>query len=630
VSKTTTLRINFIRRNARRGGPAYSDIINASFEELALDLSAIASQWNTTIVPLLITLPSGTTDDGLDQVDAFVEGLTGKTIYVDTDATVSIDTAFFNATQQRPNSIKDQFDALYAYINDADDVIRSWAASLTGALTPDQKNSIGIHIFNPALTSSAFSLDGLTQTLEQNVHQLACDLYDTAHADLHADGTPLLGYSIRDHLDALLAIHNGLFDSDLSLNHVGQINATDIVGILPQSGVDNTTIQDDTYAGTPVNLEDDLNQIRTQIKDVNGTASWLSEVLDFNNNPISLQQLLTAYAGSSTQDADNPWGLHYSDLDGTWQDVTDLLTTLTNVRTFTGMTDFDDGGPSFSSMHFITGSLEHAAGDLDAALYSHEQNTSNPHTTTLTQVATAGGEAPASQISLLDTEDLYNAATAEQAFAELRPLVNTLQVDVITNSGLLHNEIVTDSGLLHDSIQGHIDNTSNPHVVTANQIGADNLIEEVNAYHTTAFTEDVLPIDIIYSEDLDLHIQGTGGDLPSSGQHWGQDIDCNGIYLGNPSGLSNFVLNPILTYVFTDSNFRRLDIPFSGFLDDMVVHIEHNKGFLPLAQIVEQTGEDTYEVITTGMLVTHSGFLSTDVTNNTGLTIDSGLILLQW
>lgn len=106
--------ISFVKRNARRRGPTSSEAWNDQGEELSQDLSSLYTQWNSFLVPLTATLPDGTDSNDLD---AFSNGLSGITVYVDPDATSSINNRYWNTGNSRPNSIFEQFEALYSHVN---------------------------------------------------------------------------------------------------------------------------------------------------------------------------------------------------------------------------------------------------------------------------------------------------------------------------------------------------------------------------------------------------------------------------------------------------------------------------------------------------------------------------------
>lgn len=105
------LQILFQKRNAISRGRTSSEAFNDVLDELGHDLALIQSQWNNKIVPLTATIPDGTGD--ADDLNAFENGLGGATLLTDPEATLVSNTAYFNTTQNRPNSILEQFDDVY-------------------------------------------------------------------------------------------------------------------------------------------------------------------------------------------------------------------------------------------------------------------------------------------------------------------------------------------------------------------------------------------------------------------------------------------------------------------------------------------------------------------------------------
>ncbi len=101
--------IGLVKRNAPRRGPTSSDQWNDSWEETVNDLKRFSNEWNEGLIPLLSLLPDGTND-----LDAYDDGLDGRTIFVDASVLETIaDNTFFNLLKARPNSIKEQFGDVY-------------------------------------------------------------------------------------------------------------------------------------------------------------------------------------------------------------------------------------------------------------------------------------------------------------------------------------------------------------------------------------------------------------------------------------------------------------------------------------------------------------------------------------
>jgi hypothetical protein len=205
---------SLIKRNAIKRGPTSSDAWNDTVEELSNDLSRLTSTWNDLLFPLLDSLPNGT-----DDLNAFTAGLDGTVVYVDQDAVLNVaDNKYFNSVHSRPNSIKDQFEAVYTKIATTQTTLEAEITNQSGALTQGQKDSIGAHIFDSGATSSSSSLDGKSENSRLNDNQLAKDLYGAGYT-LDNDGNANLTNSVKDMVNALLLIHNGSWAGDVTVDH---------------------------------------------------------------------------------------------------------------------------------------------------------------------------------------------------------------------------------------------------------------------------------------------------------------------------------------------------------------------------------------------------------------------------
>jgi len=128
TDKLEVIQLQFQKRNARKRGPTSSDQINDTNEELAIDLANLNSQWNNRLVPLTESLPNGVPSAG---VDAFANGLDGANLYVDQNATASVNSLYFNTATTRPNSVLEQFDAVYSTVNTIRDDLENQISNTT-------------------------------------------------------------------------------------------------------------------------------------------------------------------------------------------------------------------------------------------------------------------------------------------------------------------------------------------------------------------------------------------------------------------------------------------------------------------------------------------------------------------
>jgi hypothetical protein len=114
-SKPSSITIQFAPRAAAKRGIIDSDDWNDNFNEVSSDFNNFASQWNNRLIPLVDTLPDGTVDT---DVDAFGNGLDGRTIYVNYEATTDTSTSkYYNTIKNRPRTISEQFINVYQTID---------------------------------------------------------------------------------------------------------------------------------------------------------------------------------------------------------------------------------------------------------------------------------------------------------------------------------------------------------------------------------------------------------------------------------------------------------------------------------------------------------------------------------
>jgi hypothetical protein len=269
----------------------------------------------------------------------------------------STDPTYYHSIKDRPNTVKEQFDLIYTYVDTQIVQAKSDITSTTAGLTTDQKNAIGANIFDSGQSSSSTSLDGKSENNRLNLIQLARDLYGGGYT-LDNDGAAnLLNNSVFAMVDALLELHNGNWDDDVVLDHTGAFTAN-------QTDINPSAVYDDNFVGAPADTQDDFNQIRTEMKEMRGTTTWTTALSAlYGGGANSLEDLLATTSGTATKSASNPWGYHYDDIDG-------LATALDALRDYTGQDDHTDSTPDYTSTIYISNgdSLEVALGKLDAAL----------------------------------------------------------------------------------------------------------------------------------------------------------------------------------------------------------------------------------------------------------------------
>lgn len=321
------LNISATKRNAPKRGPMSSDNYNDSFDEVVNDLVSLQSEWNNKVVPLTATVPNGDDDTS---VDAYSNGLDGKNLYVDSSVeSSSTDLTYYNSLKSRPSTVQEAFESVYSEIAAQVEALSTQISEASTGLTTTQQESIGIHIFDETQTSSATSLDGKSESSRLNIVQLARDVYGSTYT-LAGNGLATLVNSVRDMVNALLVLHNGSWDSDITLSHTGIFTS--------QASVGSSSSYNDSYGGSPSNTEDDLNQLRTQIKRISGTSTYTTNNSQlYSGGADSLEDLLTSTAGTGTKTSVNPWGYDYTDIEGLVSQLSSLANDYRYETGFTGI-----------------------------------------------------------------------------------------------------------------------------------------------------------------------------------------------------------------------------------------------------------------------------------------------------
>lgn len=470
TNRLDTLNFTFVRRPAPSSGPTSSDAYNDSMSEMANDLVNIASEWNNKLVPFMKTIPAGIEDTS---VNAFNAGLDGRTLWVNSSASsTDEDLTYFDQVRDRPVTVHEAFQAVYTHVSDQVNQVREDIVDQATGLTTEQKNRIGANVFDLTQTSSALSLDGKSENNRLNVIQLAADLYGPTY-QLGNDGATDLTNSVFAMVDALLALHNGNWADDVTLNHTGAFTAT-------QGDVNTSAPGNDAYVGTPSDLEDDLNQIRTQIRNAKGTGSWLSTLPSlYGGGADSLIELLSSTSGSASKSASNPWGYSYTDVDG-------LETRIDAIRDFTGQDVHTDDSPTYTSTVYIDNGddLEAAIGKLDNAVdvTSDEIATTSGLFDILT-ASLAATQAYVGQDDALDDTPTYSSLNFIDQGDPLEIAISDLDAELLTQSGMHVTTAVDIAGLTADisSLRGYVgqDNAAEavPTFSSLNYISADVSLE---------------------------------------------------------------------------------------------------------------------------------------------------------
>ena len=292
-------------RHTSTRGPMSAENWNDSLDELAADLTYLAKEMRK-LQTLTNTLPNGVSNS---TIDAFALGIDGRGIYVDSSLETGTTSTYWESGDSRPKTVEEAFNDIYTALNTAVRELEEEIISSYVAITAAQKTAIGDNIFDASLTSNATSLDGKSENNRLNTIQIARDVYGGAYT-LDSDGAANLSYSVKDMVDALLALHNGAWNSDIVVDHSG-LSIT-----LAQTSVLASSTYDDNFGGPPANLEEDLNELRTLVKEIKGTAAYTGEVSQlYAAGPVSLEDLMTGTSGEGTKSPNNPWGYKFSDID---------------------------------------------------------------------------------------------------------------------------------------------------------------------------------------------------------------------------------------------------------------------------------------------------------------------------
>lgn len=151
----TDLIISYTKRTARARGPTSSEAWNDNADELVRDLTAIANQWNDLLVPLLATVPDGNND-----LNAYEEGLDGRTILVNSLA--SEGGSYYNTSATRPYSVYEQFQAVYSYVDSNVNTVQSQVDNIS-------LSSENLLIIDEADLFAATTVEGALQEIMQIV-----------------------------------------------------------------------------------------------------------------------------------------------------------------------------------------------------------------------------------------------------------------------------------------------------------------------------------------------------------------------------------------------------------------------------------------------------------------------------
>lgn len=368
MTTTNKVRVNFVRRTIPKRGLFSTDNYNSCMEELAVDLANFGARWNTEAYPILNTLPRGSSETrwvGATGVpDPFVYGMDGDNIFVDNDASTTLDDGlFWTTTYSRPKTIReairDEDDRITEIYNELTEDI----AGVSNGLTADQWSRLGAWV-KDGTASLATSVAYKARTGWDNLSTLTEDVFNSGSS---LGTLQTSGFTLQEMVGDLLTLHGGTWNTDTS-----SISHGTITGVL-QTGVAASASYSKRQRGLSPDanhLQDDMNRLRYEIARTKvgtsvttSTGQWDQDVTDPVGSGVACLTAHIGYAGSGVQDSSNPHAVGRADVDG-------LDTEFGYNNTFTGKSALGSETPTYASVVYVTQSnpLETAIGELDAAI----------------------------------------------------------------------------------------------------------------------------------------------------------------------------------------------------------------------------------------------------------------------
>lgn len=551
------LSLSLIKRNVAYRGPRTSDSWNDTIDEIATDLAAITSEWNSKLHPLLAAVPDGTDDVN---VDAFLNGLDGTQLYTDSNATSTSDNGeLWSTTYSRPLTVKETIDSIKDEVESNYNDLAALISDTAGVLTHDQKRAIGLEIFDEGYSFTGISILSRSQTNEFNVNQLAKDLYGTSSV-LDGDGISHFGVggsgaSVNDALTNILAMHGGTWTTDISLVHDivnADVNASaDILQTkLAKSGagaIDTFTIGND-----PINILGDLNVVRTIIRLLKGTATWTDDADEpYVGAPVTLDGHINNLGGATPSDV-NPHGLDIADLGG--DDLSNIRSVL-GIDTSDAVPPYADFAPEGTTLRYLTavsdsvtqalGKLDQAIDDLEVGFDAHEVNSSNPHSVNAAQITAA-----ALMTEINASAELLDWANLNKTGSDLVDLATKNHSDLTGTGTRTHAAIDT----VLDTLEGY--NHSN-YIEEGDYrlTDARTAVIHGNERHTDPFALESALTDYNLVTTFDAHKAGyteavSGGPIqPATGEHYATDIEVEDFYDEFDEATVEMVLHELKTQI---------------------------------------------------------------------------------
>lgn len=645
MSGINQIALSLIRRNAPYRGPRTSDSWNDTIDEISTDLASVISEWNLKLYPLLLGVPDGTDDVN---IDAFTNGLDGSQLYVDHDSTESDDNgAYWNETYSRPITLKESLTEVREEMESNYNDLAALVAEASGALTHDQKRAIGLEIFSDDYTFGGVSILTRSQNNEYNIVQLAKDIYGSSFS-LDSDGIANFTNSINDALDAILTLHQGTWDTDITLVHDivnadVNVNADiDQAKLAKSGGLLNADY--DISGNPPDSILDDLNIIRTVIKTMKGLGAWEGSISEpYTGGPVDLNGHMTDFGILGEGFANNPHGLSFIDIQGT---------DIEYIRSVLGITDehqqppYAAYPPEGSELIYIEvgDSLTEAVAKLDDALEgvslgagTHASRTDNPHFVTATQI---GHVAISAEINANSSEiEWDNIDKTGSSIADLISHSHTLLTDIGSNTHADIDSALTVLGTENtNSLRTDVDSLLGSSFLEASDI-TYSFLDSAVGFGTTANTicagDDSrlgggAPEDhgneVHTSSFIDVtHIQGSGSAPPSSGEHYAADVyveDSAGNFSNNDveQVLADIYGGSVKTSSTDDIHARHNFVSGEDFTMDPVVNPNHKDLVVDDLKHTDIVAPATTDIQHTELIVDDVNVIDITVTDGADLT----------
>lgn len=267
ADKLETIQILLVKRNARKRGRTSSDDFNDMIDEIAHDLTAFNTQWNNRLVPLTTTIPDGTVDSS---IDAYTNGLSGRHLYADANATSTINTTYYNTSAGRPYSILEQLGNVYTEIQ----TVRNELSSDIQSNTPTAEEIV---IADSAGNYDSVNVeDALAEVMDAvyNISVGSLDLSEVAQNYVPLNNNT---WDIGTSVNKIKKLYIYDISAQGNIETVGQIYST-IPSTLIPTGTTQTVDWDDGNAQV-IDLDSATGDVTLTLSNPNAGASYVLKII---------------------------------------------------------------------------------------------------------------------------------------------------------------------------------------------------------------------------------------------------------------------------------------------------------------------------------------------------------------